>query len=227
MTTKKPADKATKKTATRGDKASPASERAKAADVAAAAARAAKASAAKSDGDSSDPAFTPVSDVEKLSAAGKLAIQRAEEAAQAEAEDVARAQSGETQSITQVELLITRDNSKATIQAFEYEQRVYEQLHGEENVDVLGTRVVQVLDWDPATAFDTMIRKFGKNGEKAVRAVYRDEVDLAREAGVRYTKSAADRKRDRGGNGSLVVDYSKPAAAQQIGRTRVARIVAA
>ena len=89
----------------------------------------------------------------------------------------------------------------------------------------LGTRTVEVLDWDPATAYDTLLRKFGKNGQKAVQDVYRDVAALAKEAGVRYSKSVADRKRDRAGNGSLVIDYSKPAATQQIGRTRVARIV--
>lgn len=216
MTTKKTAAKA------KSTKTDAAAAAAKVAEAAAAPAKSKRASAPESASE-----FTPVSDVEKLSAAGKLAIQRAEEAALAEQEDLERVESGETQSITQVELLITRDNSKATIHAFEYEQPVYEALHGEENVDVLGTRTVQVLDWDPATAYDTMLRKFGKNGQSAVQGVYRDVAALAKEAGVRYSKTVAERKRDRAGNGSLIVDYSKPDGAQQIGRTRVARIVSA
>lgn len=171
--------------------------------------------------------FAPAADPNKLSAAGKLALKRAEEARQQEEEDRAAVENGETVSINQVELLISRDNSKVTIQAYEYEQPIYERLHTIENVDVLGTRTVEVIDWDPDSAYDTLLRKFGKNGREHVKAEYPNESALARAAGVRYNKSAASRKRDRSGSGSLMVDFSKPAGAQEINRQRVPRIVAA
>lgn len=190
-------------------------------DPAKAAAKAAKATA--STGGTGE--FQPPSGDKELSAAGKQAIQRAEQARAEEAEDLARAESGQTLEMTQVQLLITRDNTKQTVDAFEYEQPIYEAIHGEENVDRIGERVVDVLDWNPDTAFDTLIRKFGKQNDGVVRGVYPSERALANEVGYKYSQTSASRKRDKSGQGSLVIDHSKPESVQELSRERVARVV--
>lgn len=165
----------------------------------------------------------PDAESEGLSAAAKLAIKRAEQNRAQEEEDLDRAD--ETITLKQSEIMVTRDNSRSTIRVFAYEAPVYEAIHGVENIDEIGERDVEVLDWSPDSAYDTMLRKFGKNGEKKVRAVYQNEAQLAREAGVRYKPTSASKKRDRAGQGAMIVDYSKPDTVKEISRQRVARVV--
>lgn len=210
----KAAKKATAKTAV--------TKKAKSPEEAAKVAAAAAASASKPG--SASEMQRPSADSEGLSAAAKLAVQRAEQNKAEEEADLERID--ETITLKQSEIMVTRDNTRSTIRVFTYEVPVYEAIHGVENIDEIGERDVDVLDWTPDSAFDTLLRKFGKNGEKKVRQVYQNEAQLAREAGVRYKATSASKKRDRAGQGSMIVDYSKPDTVKEISRQRVARVVA-
>lgn len=156
-------------------------------------------------------------------AAAAAAAQKLYDARRADGEDELDDEDEERVTLAMARVLITRDNTKTDKDVFAHEVDILRLIHGEENVEVYGTRDVEVVDFDPQTELDRLLRFYGKNGEEAVVAVYgRSPARLAQAVGVSMSKS--DPHRNRTSEQAMAVDHSV-VSGNDAGRIKVARIV--
>lgn len=156
-------------------------------------------------------------------AAAAAAAQDLYQARRADEDDDMEDEDEERVTLAMARVLITRDNTKTDKDVFAHEVDILRLIHGEENVEVYGTRDVEVVDFDPQTELDRLLRFYGKNGEEAVTAVYgRSPARLAQAVGVSMGKS--DPHRNRTSEQAMAVDHSV-VASSETGRIKVARIV--
>lgn len=121
-----------------------------------------------------------------------------------------------------VSLQITRDITKTVSDVYRHEVPVMELIHGEANVEELGSKGVMVADFEPRAELDRLMRKYGKNGEPAVLRVYSGNADdLAKAAGVKASKT---KSRNRSSEQAMAVDHSNPDT-DSSGRIKTPRIV--
>jgi hypothetical protein len=147
------------------------------------------------------------------------AAQSALEREQAQQEADAKGET-ETIEVDLVKLDIVRDNTRTRIEVLEHEVPIYELIHGEENVQEAGATKVRVADMDPQIEYDALLRKFGKNGEEAVRRTFpAGPADIARELGISLRKTERDadgntvkRRKNKSGEQAMIVDFADPNA---------------
>lgn len=119
---------------------------------------------------------------------------------------------GDTVTLESVRVLIVRDPmAKIPVTVFTYELAVLFTLHGQDAIEVNegSFREQEVQDFNVERVYDQLIRKYGADGEAAVRKVYPRVQDLAEECGIEIKRTVR-----RGANyraqaqGSSEIDHS-------------------
>lgn len=158
--------------------------------------------------DAPDERTTPVQADPKSLEAAQSALDK--DAAQRKADE-----SGETETIP-LELFtveVSRDNTKTRVKVLEHEVGVLERIHGEENVAEISSETVDVADFDPTVEFDTLIRKYGKNGERAVLEEFPGgPAGVAQATGTSLRREGGEdgkrKKRNKSGEQAMIVDFA-------------------
>lgn len=146
-------------------------------------------------------------------AEAEAAAAAAEQAAREKAEAAARAKQAEKDAeaakqdakkvvtLTQLRVAVRRDEQTTVpVYVFEHELPVLQAMHGEDNVRVIEHDTIQYAGFNAASELQRLKRKYrDRDGTtKSVDLAYRNPIELARAAGVRYSgEEAAKPKRSQ------------------------------
>jgi len=129
---------------------------------------------------------------------------------------------GETVTLESVQVQIVRDAmAKIPVTVFTYELAVLFTLHGQDAIEVNqgSFREQEVEDFSVERVYDQLLRKYGTDGEAAVRKVYPALRDLADEVGVeisRKTRRGANYKAQTQGSSEIDHSIASPKAAKEV-----------
>lgn len=129
---------------------------------------------------------------------------------------------GERVTLESVQVQIVRDAmAKIPVTVFTYELAVLFTLHGQDSIEVNqgSFRMQEVEDFSVERVYDQLLRKYGTDGEAAVRKVYPSLRDLADEVGVevnRRVRRGANYKAQTQGSSEIDHSLGSPKAEKEV-----------
>lgn len=149
----------------------------------------------------------------------EAAVQAAARAREAEAEEPES-----VHTVEQVRIAINRDNSRTIRDVLAHEVAIYKAIHGEDAIEEVASREVDVADLDFDAELHRLRRKFGRNGEKHVNRLFADGRAIATALGLKYVRDH-NRERSQFQDTAMIVDFSVEGASISSNAPRTVRVL--